>query len=62
MLLRHTLTAPGQSAASVQEWVADIDYLHGLPGTLNSDSLFYEKRMLGEWFRARFVEHQPAPG
>jgi hypothetical protein len=62
ILLRYNLQAPGQPAISGQEWVVDLDYLHGLTGARNSDSLFYEKRMLGAWFRTRFVEHQPAPG
>lgn len=62
ILLRYTLQVPGQPAINGQEWVVDLDYLRGLTGARGSDSLFYEKRMLAAWFRARFIDREPAAG
>lgn len=60
--LRYSLQMPGQAAMEGQEWVVDLDYLRGLTGARGGDSLFYEKRMLAAWFRARFIDREPAAG
>jgi hypothetical protein len=54
--LRYTLESNGKTLRSGEETVADMNYLHGFPGVRGSESLYYEKHMLDEWFKARFVE------
>lgn len=53
--LRYTLESPQARTEAREETVEDTSYLdHGLRiGT--SESLYYEKRMLDEWFRKRFA-------
>ena len=58
--LRYTLQSPDGTARRVQETVVDMAYLRPLDPKYASASLPYEKRMLDGWFKARFVEHQPA--
>jgi hypothetical protein len=59
--LRYTLVAPGRSASSGDEWVSDMNYLHGMTSFGDSEALYYEKRMLDRWFKARFADGA-APG
>ena len=54
--LRYTLEVNGNPARSGEESLADINYARGLTTARESAPLFYEKRMLDEWFKARFVE------
>ena len=54
--LRYRLESNGNPTRSGEESVADINYTRGLATARESASLFYEKRMLDEWFKARFVE------
>lgn len=54
--LRYTLEEQGRTIASGDEWISDRDYLHGPSQKPDSGSLYYEKRMLGNWFRTRFVD------
>ncbi len=54
--LRYSLEKGGRVAKAARERVCDMDYLR--PAPLRSDQhdpLVYEKRMLEEWFRERFV-------
>ena len=60
--LRYTLEQGGKTIASGDEWISDRDYMHGLAQKPDSGRLYYEKRMLGNWFRARFVDALAAPG
>lgn len=60
--LRYTLQAGGRTVASGTEWVADTDYTHGLAARGDNQPLFYEKRMLNAWFKARFVDALAGPG
>ncbi len=60
--LRYTLEEGGRTIASGDEWVSDRDYLHGPMQRPDSGSLYYEKRMLGNWFRTRFVDRVPPAG
>jgi hypothetical protein len=62
MHLRYTLEQGGRILASGDEWVSDRDYMHGLSQKPDSGSLYYERRMLGNWFRSRFVDTPVAPG
>jgi hypothetical protein len=60
--LRYTLRAGDKVLQSAEETVADLDYLSHRTDYAARDPLRYEKRMLADWFRARFVEHRPAAG
>ena len=57
--LRYTLTQNGADVMSGTETVKDMNYLMrggvGLPG----GTLRYEKAMLNDWFKARFVNRRP---
>jgi hypothetical protein len=60
--LRYTLLADGKPVQRGEETVADLNYLRDSPAKRIDDPLAHEKRMLARWFKARFVEHQPATG
>lgn len=60
--MRYSLLAGDKALASGDEWVTELDVLNGLPPTGDSGPLFYEKRMLDHWFKARFVDALAAPG
>ena len=58
--LRYTLGAESGVPKPVQETIVDMAYLRRVfEPEYVSDPLQYEKRMLDNWFRARFVEHRP---
>lgn len=58
MKLRYTLESDGKISDAREETVADMTYLLGRAPGASSDSLYYEKRMLDDWFRRRFVEQR----
>ncbi len=61
MKLRYTLESDGKITDAREETVADMGYLER-PAPSGSSALYYEKRMLEDWFRQRFVEQRrPAP-
>ena len=51
--LRYELDTPGEAQRKAEEVVSDPEYLRGPQNNL--DALAREKRMLDEWFRARFL-------
>lgn len=51
--LTYVLSGPGL-ARSGDETITDLDYIHGRTAVRNSDSLYYDKRMLTDWFVKRF--------
>src|SRR5437870_12458961 len=54
--LRYTLESEAGASKSVQETVVDMTYLRRVfEPKYVSDPLQYEKRMLDNWFKARFV-------
>jgi hypothetical protein len=53
MRLRYELDTPGEATRKAEEVVSDPEYLRGPQNNL--DALAREKRMLDEWFRARFL-------
>ncbi len=53
MQLHWTLSANGQTLASRDERLSDMNYL-AQARLANNDSLFYEKRMVDRWFEQRF--------
>jgi hypothetical protein len=62
MTLRYTLESDGKIADIREETVADMVYLLKPAPGASGDWLYYEKRMLDNWFRQRFVEgRKPAP-
>jgi len=60
MTVRYSLESNGRVLQSGEERIADMDYLHRIVDYASSDPLRHEKQMLDAWFKARFVEHQPA--
>jgi hypothetical protein len=59
--LRYTLQAHGVTLRSGDETIADMDYLHRLSGFGGSDPWRPEKRMLDDWFKARFASGATNP-
>jgi hypothetical protein len=51
--LRWTLQSNGESKSG-EETLSDMDYLQR-PGIKSPDTLPYERRMLDDWFKSRFV-------
>jgi hypothetical protein len=58
--LRYTLESDGKVMDSREETVSDMNYLLK-PAPSGSGTLYYEKRMLDDWFRQRFVEERRPP-
>jgi len=59
--LRYTLASEGKTIDTREETVSDSNYLQR-SATRPTESLYYEKRMLDEWFRARFVAPRAEAG
>ena len=53
--LRYVLEAGGKPALSGEESIADMNYLQRPYTVRANENLAYEKRMLDEWFRAKFA-------
>lgn len=56
--LRWRLSKAGQVQEPRTEVLNDMNYLMRVRGLGSSDPLYYEKRMLDDWFRARFAPAQ----
>ena len=55
MDVSYTVVTNGSASPAVRERVCDPDFLRQLPPRESAnDPLVYEKRMLDDWFRARF--------
>lgn len=54
--IRYTLRQEGKVIASGKETVSDINYLRNPSARNSSERFAYEKSMLRDWFRKRFVE------
>ena len=59
LTLRYTLTQGGVALAQGEETIRDMSYLTDVGARRSSDSLRYEKAMLDDWFRRRFVRGLP---
>ena len=57
--VRYTLESGGKVSPPTEETISDMSYLMRIDPRYSSASLPYEKRMLEEWFRERFVERRP---
>ncbi len=55
--VRYTLEADGKTLKSATERIADMDYMHShvQKASLARESLYYEKAMLEDWFKAKFA-------
>lgn len=54
--LRYTLRSGDKVVAQRDEVVSDMNYMtHQYSATNRDDALYFEKRMLTEWFRDRFA-------
>jgi hypothetical protein len=59
--LRYTLEANGRAVASGEERLTDLEYRHHLRQARASvTSLYYEKRMLDDWFDRSFTPQKQA--
>jgi hypothetical protein len=52
--LRYSLEAPGQPARAREATVSDMAYLQHIGSSMHGEALYYERRMLDEWFKAEF--------
>lgn len=61
--LRYTLLEDGREVRSGEEWLADLGYQTRQPGYggETGDPLRHEKRLLADWFEARFGATAGAP-
>jgi len=55
MQVRYTLSANGQVLASGEDRLSDMGYLDRINGYSDGDPLRFEKRMVDDWFRKKFV-------
>lgn len=58
--LRYALSVDGNTTRTGKESIADLNYLQRISAYGSSEPLRHEKRMLDEWFRARFIEGRAA--
>jgi hypothetical protein len=58
--LRYVFEEGGQVIASAEETVRDQNYLNHPTLKTDSDPLRYEKYMLDDWFKTRFVQRRAA--
>ena len=58
--LRYVLERDGEVLRQGDEAVADPAYLFGSTHFSDTDRLYYEKRMLEDWFRRRFADRRAA--
>ncbi len=54
--VRYTLTAAGKTIASGTQRIADMNYFNSHLHTVgrSRETLYYEKAMLNDWFKAKF--------
>ena len=54
MVVRYTLASHGKVIASGEDKLSDMDYLGRINRYSDGDTLRYEKRMIDDWFKAKF--------
>lgn len=54
MVVRYSLESNGQVIASGEDRLTDMGYLQHLNRYSDGDPLRYEKRMIDDWFKAKF--------
>ena len=55
MALRFRLESNGRAIAGGEESLSDMNYLNRLNRLADGDTLRYEKRMIDDWFKNKFV-------
>ncbi|GGE85812.1 DUF3016 domain-containing protein [Massilia psychrophila] len=55
MALRYSLESNGRVISSGEENLSDMAYLERINRYSDGDTLRYEKRMIGDWFKNKFV-------
>jgi hypothetical protein len=58
IMLRYRFAKGGQAQETRTETLSDMNYLMQVGRLASGDALYYEKRMLDDWFRARFAPAQ----
>lgn len=53
--LQYTLEVDGKETRRGDEWLTDLNYTRRITGQRDSGSLHYERRMIDDWFKARFL-------
>lgn len=61
-VIRYTLRQNGKIIASGEETVSDLSYMWRASARNSTERFAYEKDMLRDWFRKRFVELKPPRG
>lgn len=59
VVLHYRLSRDGATLAQGEDAVTDLDYQRPIRGALRSVDLAAEKRMLTQWFEARFAAQAP---
>ena len=57
--VRYTLQEEDRTLVAAEESISDLNYQTRMAVSLSSDPLRYEKAMLDDWFRTRFVKLKP---
>ena len=60
--LRYALKERGRTVLAAEETVTDINFLLRANRLSSGQTFFYEREVLRDWFRARFVQGRPPPG
>lgn len=55
MVVRYTLESNGQVIASGEDQLSDMNYMDHINRYFDGDTLRYEKRMIDDWFKTKFV-------
>jgi hypothetical protein len=58
MVLRYTLESDGKVIASGEDKLSDMAYLQRYNRYSDRDTLRYEKRMIDDWFKAKFARRR----
>jgi hypothetical protein len=58
MALRYSLESNGRVISSGEESLSDMTYMDRINRYNDSDTLRYEKRMIDDWFKNKFVAHK----
>ena len=58
MVVRYTLESNGQVIASGEDKLSDMNYMGHINRYFDGDTLRYEKRMIDDWFKKKFVARQ----
>ena len=60
--LRYALKERGRTVRAAEETVTDINFLLRANRLSSGQTFFYEREVLRDWFRTRFVQGRPPPG